>query len=107
VSASPEQKARDEAMFRDVNDTFVERQPVALDAPYLVYCECPDEACVEEIVLTVGTYERVRSQPRWFVVKPGHCEPDVERVVEAHDDYWIVEKHGVAGEVAEETDPRG
>jgi hypothetical protein len=38
-----------------------------------------------------------------FIVIPGHEDPQLERVVEAHRDYLIVEKTGVAGEVAEQT----
>jgi hypothetical protein len=33
--------------------------------------------------------------------------PDVERVVERHDTYWVVEKIGRAGEVSERLDERG
>ena len=39
-------------------------------------------------------------------VTPGHVQPDVERVIEQHRVYWVVEKFGEAAEVAEETDPR-
>jgi hypothetical protein len=41
-----------------------------------------------------------------FAVTPGHLRPEVERVVEKHRLYWVVEKFGEAAEVAEETDPR-
>jgi hypothetical protein len=45
----------------------------------------------------------VREQPRRFFVLPGHQDPQLERVVETHGDYLVVEKTGEAGEVAERT----
>jgi hypothetical protein len=43
-----------------------------------------------------------------FFVKPdvAHLVPEVEDVVERHERYWVVEKIGVAGELAERQDPR-
>ena len=50
--------------------------------------------------------ERVRADSRRFILIAGHEIPDVEVVVERTDAYVIVEKVGVAGDVAEATDPR-
>lgn len=70
-------------------------------------CECADIGCVERIELTLERYEAVRRDPRQFIVKPGHELADEERVVERHDDdYLIVEKIGEAGERAADLDPR-
>jgi hypothetical protein len=55
--------------------------------------------------LSVEEYEEIRSDPRRFVVKPGHELPDFERVVE-QEGYYVVQKVGDAGEVAERLDPR-
>jgi len=97
--------ARDEALFRDVNETFVD-EPADPGDRQLVYCECPDSACVEEIALTVIEYEAVRGNPRRFIIRPGHVQPEIETVVARHDGYWVVEKQGRAGSIAEATDPR-
>jgi hypothetical protein len=49
----------------------------------------------------------VRARPEWLAVRPGHEILAVERVVERHEDYIIVEKHeGRPAELARETDPR-
>jgi hypothetical protein len=43
----------------------------------------------------------VREHPRRFFVAPGHEEPQLEQIIERHPGYVIVEKTGIAGEVAE------
>jgi hypothetical protein len=72
------------------------------------YCECASLDCSEPVRLTVAEYERVRSNPRAFLVAPDerHVRPEVERVVEQTDRFWIVEKVGEAAEIAEQLDPR-
>lgn len=71
-------------------------------------CECGDLACTAVLAVQHGEYERVRSNPERFFVAPAdsHVDVTVERVVERRDGYWVVEKFGRAGDVAEELDPR-
>lgn len=71
-------------------------------------CECVDESCTERIELTPEQYERVRETPRHFAVAPSeeHVAPDVERIVEKHARYWVVEKVGEAAAAAQQLDPR-
>jgi hypothetical protein len=57
--------------------------------------------------MTLVEYEAIRAEPTCFVVVPGHERPEIERVVERHPAYLIVEKRQEdAAEVAIETDPR-
>jgi len=70
-------------------------------------CECSDTGCTAHLSMSPAEYEAVRADPRRFVVLPGHeAGPDVERVVERHEEYLVVEKRGDAARRAEETDPR-
>ena len=69
-------------------------------------CECPREDCSEMLEMTREQYEAVRSNPRRFLVLPGHEDPDIARVVERHGGYRVVEKLGSAGAVAADEDPR-
>jgi hypothetical protein len=48
----------------------------------------------------------VRENPRRFLVLPGHEDLQVDRVMERHKDYLVVEKVAKASEIAEEHDPR-
>ena len=60
-----------------------------------------------EILFSRGNTARstgLRTHARVFVL-PGHERPAVEKVVEAHDSYLLVEKF-VAVDAVTETDPR-
>jgi chemotaxis response regulator CheB len=56
--------------------------------------------------MNVDEYEVIRSEPAQFAVIAGHQIPDAEDVVVTHDHYLIVRKHGDAGIVANQSDPR-
>ena len=102
-----ERAARNEALFREVNEqvrSLSASQPSAPEA-LLIICECSDDTCTERVGLPVTVYESVRADPRRFVVVPGH-DNDFEHVVESSGAYSIVEKEGKAGRIAEQTNPR-
>lgn len=71
-------------------------------------CECGWEGCTKPIRVALEEYEAVRAVPTRFIVAPdeGHVADEVERVVERHADYWVVEKIGVAAALSAELDPR-
>jgi len=105
VSSLWEQRAaRNEALFREVNENIarLDERHEAAAGPVFV-CECADPECTQRLSVEPETYRRVREQPRWFLLVPGHEDPQIERVVESRTDYLIVEKMGAAGEVAEHT----
>ncbi|HEX7256367.1 MAG TPA: hypothetical protein VF236_10610 [Gaiellaceae bacterium] len=100
---------KNEAIFREVNERLRELgEGFSLVSEVAEFvCECGDASCTERIQLPLGEYERVRSDPKWFVVVPGHEAPDYERTIAETDDYLIVEKlpGGPAG-IAIREDPR-
>jgi hypothetical protein len=103
-----ERLAQNEAFFREVNERIrgaVDGHP-ADGHVYEYLCECSDTACVERICLTTEEYETVRSDPRRFVLAPGHAVAAIETVVETEPDHLVVEKIGPAGDIAESLDPR-
>jgi hypothetical protein len=106
MGVSDERLAANEAMFRDLNEMAQESAQASGEMRIAFLCECADDLCGDELQLTNAEYERVRAQAAWFVVYPGHVVGEVERVVEKHSGYWIVEKFGDAAVVAEATDPR-
>ncbi len=71
-------------------------------------CECANDDCIDEIRMSGGEYETVRTDgTRFFVTAdPEHVWPDLERIVERNDRYWVVEKFGEAGKAAQAADPR-
>jgi hypothetical protein len=104
VSASEQRIARNEALFREFNERV---EGLAGDSPRIDFvCECGDIDCLERLALTRTTYEQVRSDPRRFVVAPGHDDRDIERVAARREGYFVVEKRAAAAKVAIEHDPR-
>ena len=99
--------AHNEAVFRDVNERIADGHwPGEADGAVAFRCECGSLACNQLLEVTLAVYERVRADGRHFLIIPGHEIPAVEVVVAGGDGYLVVEKVGVAGEVAEATDPR-
>jgi hypothetical protein len=104
-----ERAARNQSLFREVNEKI---ESVSQDASSMFLefsCECADTECFENVSLTLEEYEYVRRIPTHFFVKPGHVYRDVERVVETDghgDRFEVVEKFGDAGTLAVRLDPR-
>jgi hypothetical protein len=100
---------RNEALFREVNERLRELgesfSVVADDAQFV--CECGNSTCAQPIAMPLSEYERVRSDPKWFVIIHGHEMLEHEYVVSEHEDWLIVEKRpgGAAGEAIRQ-DPR-
>jgi hypothetical protein len=95
-------------MFREINERVAELNEAFEEIlPVSEWiCECADQACIEPIPMTVEAYEAMRQNPARFAVRPGHELSGVERVVEEHEGYVVVEKIGQAKEIVERHDPR-
>jgi hypothetical protein len=107
VGHREQQLGANETIFRDVNEAVAAAAGRAGSEEVLFLCECADEFCAESLSLSLDEYEDVRAASERFAVKPGHIRPEIERIVARQREYWVVEKFGDAGEVAEQTDPRG
>ena len=103
-----ERAARNQALFREVNERLEKLAKAFQDVaqPARFACECANVACVEQMALTIDEYEALRAHPNRFAVLPRHVLPDVERVVAENERYVVVEKLGKAAEIAIEADPR-
>jgi hypothetical protein len=101
-----ERIARNEAIFRDVNEALKRGRWPGDQGAIPFRCECARLGCSTLIDLTSSEYEHIRAHPKWFVVATGHEAPEGEAVVETHGAHLVVEKLGEAGVVAEATDPR-
>lgn len=103
--------AVNESLLRERNEAIepMNRAIQWVDPPFADWhCECADPACSEPVQLAIAEYESIRTDPRRFLVAPDdrHVHGDVERIVEKHDRYWIVQKVGDAAKMAEALDPR-
>ena len=112
MGAREERLAKNEALFREVNERVAEVAVNYIEVetssdPVEFTCECGRADCAEPITMTVVEYEAVRAVPTRFAIVPMHEQPEVETVVERHPSYFVVEKRQEdAEEVARETDPR-
>jgi len=108
MDAREERLARNEVLFRDVNEGIeelaVKQQPDA--HVFEFFCECSNVDCTLRLPMRLATYERVRSDPTLFLVAPGHELPEIEVVVELTADYQVVKKEGEAATIAADSDPR-
>jgi hypothetical protein len=99
VNERLERRARNESLFREVNDRIlelsedVEKQGIAPEGGLVEFhCECGRGGCGERVRMTVAQYERLRSDNDRFAVFPGHESQDIETVVERGQHYLIVDK---------------
>ena len=97
--------ARNESVFRDVNERIAElAEGYVVEHEQDFVCECSRVGCSEPIALTLLEYAAVREVETQFAVAPGHVEPEFETVVFRRERYWVIEKGGLAGEVAAEAE---
>ena len=103
IESTEVRAARNESLFREVNERIDSAGSRASPMFTEFMCECADDSCFEHISLTSEEYSSVRRMGAvFFILKPGHALPEVERVVGGEANrYDIVEKVGLAGVVAE------
>jgi hypothetical protein len=98
-----------ESIFRQVNEQIesLNRDLGGDHRTMTAICECANGDCTERLEIGVAEYEKVRADPRSYIIIPGHELPEFESVVAHTDGYDIVRKReGAAAELARETDPR-
>jgi hypothetical protein len=107
---SPELRTHDtrHAANESVHRTMNERRENA--APRLATsmrceCECFRAECGSSFEITIADYEAVRADGRHFVVIPGH-ESDDESIISRTESYFVIEKTGEQGRMADSLDPR-
>lgn len=102
-----ERAARNEEVFRSVNEKIeagAEQHGVTTLMRY--HCECDRERCFEQIELHPSRYQQIIEQRYQFLIAPGHDDPRIERVLERHEGYCLVEKIGEAREALDRHHPQ-
>ena len=103
------QMARNDAIFREANERIESHVKLMdySDGPLPFLCECADVTCTEIVLMTTAEYGALRQDPVRFATVPGHEGAESwAKVVDQNDRFAIVEKLGVAAEVATELDAR-
>ncbi len=99
--------ADNESRFREVNEAISRGSwPGEEDGTAAFRCECAQRDCNLLVSITPREYERVRANPRHFLVLPGHEAAIGETIVDRGPRYVVVEKLGEVGRLAEASDPR-
>ena len=104
-----EQEARNETIFREMNEWTQEAndgpgESASMDA-YL--CECSDPLCSDPIRMTRPEYEAIRAVPIRFAIALNHENPEIDKLLYENERFATVEKvYGVPARIAAASDPR-
>jgi hypothetical protein len=90
VSPRESRFAKNQQLFREVNERIAELAGTWGDQPLGIICECANTGCTEMIEVPIDNYKRVRRSPDWFLIMPGHLV-EGERVVEQHGGYDVIQ----------------
>jgi hypothetical protein len=101
-----ERLARNEVLFREVNERIKEVTTSPHDEATEFLCECGRDECRNVVPLSSEEYEALRADATTFAVLPGHEIEDVEHVVRRTDRFNVVRKHEEESGLARERDPR-
>jgi hypothetical protein len=95
-----ERIAHNQAWARSLNERHAEWAG-ASEAMSDFRCECWQEGCVERIPLSGEEWRMVRAEASRFAVAPDHVAENFEVVVKEFPRFWMLEKLGEAGEIAD------
>ena len=105
VQANQEEIGQAQVACRSENEAIqasVDKLTLQGAIPFV--CECPDSDCAEVVRMTFDEYEAIRQNPRHFFNVSGHEAASVaagaERIIAVVAELTVVEKIGIAGEVA-------
>ena len=106
-NSEAEKIARNEALFREVNERIAETAERFDTDEARFVCECADPSCTERVDVTLTDYEGVREDGARFLLLPGHEDKRVESIVEIDGDHAVVEKqHPEVAGIARALNPR-
>ena len=97
--------AANEVLFRYANEAAYKTDKTLVTVDGLV-CECSLLECEEAIAVPSDLYRSVRRDPMQFFVKNGHANEKIERIVDEHDGFHVVEKIGPGRPVAARLTPK-
>lgn len=97
-------EARNQALFREVNERVKQLADGFGGEQDSFICECGNPECMQR---TRVEYDRIREQANRFAVALDHENPETETLVEQNERFAVVETYaGEASQIARETDPR-
>jgi hypothetical protein len=95
-----ERNARTQVLYREVNEHIrTIQESFGMPPSIEVMCEC-GRGCSLQIKISAADYAVVRGEPTYFLVAPEHQASEVDRVVEDHGSWLLVEAVGAAADIA-------
>jgi hypothetical protein len=87
-------QAANERLIREFNyeKNLVDGADGSPEEEVLFYCACGREDCDRRLCLSIDEYRAAHATPHRFIVDVDHLTPHIERVVERHPTYLVVEK---------------
>src|SRR5205814_9771024 len=104
MSVSLERLARNQALFREVNERLLELAEGFQDGSMQFVCECSNQECTQTVNMNHEEYESVRGRSTFFVVASGHEALAVEESIDRRAVRTIVQKV-TASDYGAATDP--
>jgi len=105
MSVSLERLARNQALFREVNERLLDLNDGLQEGSMVFVCECSHVDCTATMPLGRADYESVRAHPTFFAIVPGHEILEIEKIIDQRNGFTIVQKLTETDYVVE-TDPR-
>ena len=94
-------------IFREVNERIeAGAQMHGIETSEQVHCECDRSECFERLDVRPAAYRDVLARRYCFVIAPEHADSRIERIVEEHGGYCVVEKIGEAREALDKQHPQ-
>jgi hypothetical protein len=82
-----------EETFAKANEQIrVSAEQYRFDEAVPFLCECSELTCTDSVRLPLKSYREARAKGDAFILRPGHANPRVERIVAQADGYDLVEK---------------
>ncbi len=106
MESRAERAAKNEALFREVNERTSEVVQGYGGGMVVAFCECSAPECTETVELTLEEYEAVRARGDRFALRASHEDLEIERVVERNERFIVIEKLGEGADLARGLDPR-
>jgi hypothetical protein len=97
-SGRREREAANQALFREINNQLRDLHPAESIEVAEFLCECGAGGCMTTIAVPLAKYAEIRANPLLFITIAGHHDPALERVVEDHDSWTVVEAFGKAAD---------
>lgn len=98
MSDSRDKRTKNEALFQQLNQRFVDVVQSLPSNPALppesveFLCECGSNDCTMAVKLSMEAYRGLTVKPGEFIILPHHEQNDIDTVIDQQSDYYVIRK---------------